>query len=133
MAQDGIKKSGKEVKIVGGKEFKMRSFVVRDEDGTEHSTFTGYLPRQAALKAASKFGGTKENPVKLCLRERKTRKVHAFNAWREKVAAPEARPVWLPAEIYRSYVKKLGIEHLGKRISKKSGGEGGLDGEGGEE
>jgi hypothetical protein len=125
-----IKGAGKKSKIVGDKEFKMRSFVIRDEDGTEHSTFTGYMPRQAAIKAASKFGGTVEVPTILQLRERGQRKVHVYKAWRELVDAPELRPKWLPAKIYRSFVDKIEIKKLGKRTSKK-GGVGGAGGSGG--
>lgn len=101
-------------------ESKMRGFVIHDEDGTEHSTFTGYLPRQAALKAASRFGGSKENPTIIRLRERGARKLHVFKAWKEVIDAPEKRPTWLPAKINRAFVEKVGIEHLGKRTSKKS-------------
>jgi len=92
--------------------YELRSFVLRDGEGHETSTFTGVLPRQAALKAASRFGGTKEQPVELYLRERRTRKVHVFSAWKELVDAPETRPSWLPAQINRSFVKKIRVIHL---------------------
>lgn len=106
--------------VGGAKVLKMRGFVIREEDGTEHSTFTGYLPRQAALKAASRFGGTKEAPATLKLRERGARKLHVFKAWKEMIDAPEQRPAWLPAKISRAFVEKIKIEHLGKKVSAKA-------------
>lgn len=66
-----------------------RNFVLRDEEGNEHGVFTGKQPRQAALKAANRGAGTKSKPDIIRLRERGTKKVHVFKAWKELVAAPK--------------------------------------------
>ncbi|HKZ50057.1 MAG TPA: non-histone chromosomal MC1 family protein [Candidatus Nanoarchaeia archaeon] len=75
---------------------------------TDH-VFTGSSPRRAALKAATRgFTDIK-------LRERGTDRLHVFKGGRKKVAAPENRPEWLPAQIWRPIVKKLKLEHLKAR------------------
>jgi hypothetical protein len=72
---------------------------------TDH-VFTGSSPRRAALKAATRgFTDIK-------LRERGTDRLHVFKGGRKKVAAPENRPDWLPAQIWRPVVKKVKLEHL---------------------
>jgi hypothetical protein len=63
----------------------MRNFVLRDEKGNEHGVFTGKQPRQAALKAANRGAGTKSKPEIIRLRERGTKKVHVFKAWKHTV------------------------------------------------
>ena len=68
-----------------------RNFVLRDEKGDEHGIFTGKQPRQAALKAANRGEGTKSKPEIIRLRERGTKKVHIFKAWKHIVAAPKDR------------------------------------------
>lgn len=90
----------------------MRNFILRNDDGSEKGIFTGKQPRQAALKAANRTTGTKEAPVIIKLRERGTKKVNVFKAWREYIDAPEKRPAWMPAKIYKPFVKKLGLEKL---------------------
>jgi hypothetical protein len=90
----------------------MKNFVLRDEDGNEHGAFAGKQPRQAALKAANRSEGTKEEPVTLRLRERGTKKVHVFKGWKEIVKAPENRPAWMPEEISKPFVKKEKIESI---------------------
>jgi hypothetical protein len=90
----------------------MRNFVLHDEDGTEHGVFTGKQPRQAALKAANRSEGIKQNPVTIRLRERGTKKVHVFKGWKELVNAPEKRPSWMPEKINKPFVKKEKIETL---------------------
>lgn len=90
----------------------MRNFMLRNEDGTERGIFTGKQPRQAALKVANRGIGTKDAPVTIMLRERGTKKVHVFEAWREFVDAPAKRPEWLPAKIYKPFVKKIRIVTL---------------------
>lgn len=89
-----------------------RNFVLRDEHGNEHGVFTGKQPRQAALKAANRSRGTKSKPETLRLRERGTKKVHIFKAWKEVVAAPKNRPDWMPEKISKPFVKKEKIEKL---------------------
>jgi len=91
-----------------------RNFVLREKDGTEKGVFTGKQPRQAALKAANRCNGTKSDPVEIRLRERGSKKVHVYLAWKEKVKAPENKPDWMPDEINKPNVKKIGIEKLDK-------------------
>jgi hypothetical protein len=93
-------------------ETNQRNFVLRNEDGTEHGVFTGKQPRQAALKAANRYGGTKKKPVIIRLRERNTKKVHVFKGWKEIVKAPEKRPSWMPEKISKPFVKKEKIETI---------------------
>jgi hypothetical protein len=90
----------------------VRNFVLRDEDGNEHGVFTGKQPRQAALKAANRCDGTKSEPITIRLRERGTKKVQVFKAWKEIVKAPENRPSWMPEEISKPFVKKEKIETI---------------------
>ena len=90
----------------------VRNFVLRDKDGNEHGVFTGKQPRQAALKAANRCNGTKSEPITIRLRERGTKKVQVFKAWKEIVKAPENRPNWMPEEISKPFVKKEKIEKI---------------------
>lgn len=87
-----------------------RNFVLRDEQGNEHGVFTGKQPRQAALKAANRGEGTKSKPEIIRLRERGTKKVHVFKAWKHMVEAPKNRPDWMPEKISKPFVKKEKIE-----------------------
>ena len=89
-----------------------RNFVLRDIDGNEHGVFTGKQPRQAALKAANRCEGTKSKPETIHLRERGTKKVHIFKAWKEEVEAPKNRPNWMPEKISKPFVKKEKIERI---------------------
>jgi hypothetical protein len=93
---------------------KTRNFVLRDKNGRETGVFTGNQPRQAALKAANRSKGTKSKPVEIRLRERGTKKVHVYKAWKEKVPAPKNKPNWMPDTINKPNVKKIGIEKLKK-------------------
>ena len=90
----------------------MRNFVLRDEEGNEHGVFTGKQPRQAALKAANRCKGTKSKPVTLMLRERGTKKVHVFKAWKQIVKAPEKLPEWMKEKINKPFVKKEKTETI---------------------
>jgi hypothetical protein len=90
----------------------MRNFVLRDEEGNEHGVFTGKQPRQAALKAANRGEGKKSKPEIIRLRERGTKKVHIFKAWKEEVEAPKNRPDWMPEKISKPFVKKEKIERI---------------------
>jgi Non-histone chromosomal protein MC1 len=89
-----------------------RNFVLRDEKGDEHGIFTGKQPRQAALKAANRGEGTKSKPEIIRLRERGTKKVHIFKAWKHIVAAPKERPKWMPEKISKPFVHKEKIETI---------------------
>lgn len=94
---------------------KKRYFALRDpKTGKETGTYIGSSPRQAALKAANR--GFK----KINLREKGTMKVHIYEGTRKKVKAPANRPDWMPAEIFKPNVKKVGIKHLKKTGSKIS-------------
>jgi hypothetical protein len=88
------------------------NFVLRDEEGNEHGVFTGKQPHQAALKAANRGEGTKSKPEILRLRERGTKKVHIFKAWKHIVEAPKNRPGWMPEKISKPFVKKEKIEMI---------------------
>ncbi len=92
----------------------MKNFILRKKDGTESSVFTGRQPRQAALKAANRVGGTKAKPVEIRLRERGAKKVHIFKGWKEMISAPKNKPAWMPDKINKPFVKKVGVETLEK-------------------
>ncbi|OYT62481.1 chromosomal protein MC1 [Methanosarcinales archaeon ex4484_138] len=90
----------------------VRNFVLREKNGIEKGVFTGKQPRQAALKAANRLGGTKNEPVEIKLRERGTRKIHVYKAWRENVPAPKNKPDWMPDVINKPHVKKVEIQTI---------------------
>ncbi len=90
----------------------MRNFVLRGKDGSEQGIFTGKQPRQAALKAANRGKGTKSKPEIISLRERGTKKVHVFKAWKQIVEAPKNKPSWMPEKINKPFVKKEKIETI---------------------
>ena len=46
------------------------------------------------------------------LRERGTKKVHIFAGERVKVKKPKGAPAWMPNEIWKPKVKKIGVEKL---------------------
>lgn len=91
-----------------------RNFVLRDKEGNEHGVFTGKQPRQAALKAANRGSGTKDNPELIILRERGTKKLHYYDGWREEVPAPKNKPSWMPDMIKKPNVKKMKIDKVDK-------------------
>jgi|SRR3989344_7615977 len=78
----------------------------------EDAVFTGRSPRQAALKAAAR------GESNIVLRERGRRNqdgtytLHKFKGSRKKEKAPEDRPEWLPAQIWRASVRKQGIQRV---------------------
>jgi hypothetical protein len=83
-----------------------RNFALRDAEGNEIGVFTGKQPRQAALKAANR------GYTDIRLRERGTKKVHIFEGERKLVIKPSNAPDWMPKEIWKPNVKKMGIEKL---------------------
>jgi hypothetical protein len=97
-----------------------RNFVLREEDGTETSVFSGNMPRQAALKAARRLDPAaseeeaEASPTEIRLREKGTDKVHIFHAWAWESSAPEDKPDWMSDRdaITKGNVSKQGIEHL---------------------
>jgi Non-histone chromosomal protein MC1 len=74
--------------------------------------FTGKQPLQAALKAANRGTGTKSRPETIKLRERGTKKVHVFTAWKHVVAAPKNKHNWMPEKISKPFVTKEKIEKI---------------------
>ncbi len=79
------------------------------QNGKEVAVFSGKQPRQAALKAATR------NYKDIKLRERGTKKIHIYKGSRTQVNAPANRPSWMPAKIWKSNVKKAGIEKIVKK------------------
>ncbi len=92
----------------------IKNFILRKKNGQEEGVFTGRQPRQAALKAANRIGGSKKDPMEIRLRERGTKKIHIFKGWKELIAAPKNKPEWMPDKINKPFVKKVGIEKLEK-------------------
>jgi len=82
-----------------------KNFVLLDTTGDDtNHVFAARQPRGAALKAASRgFEDIK-------LRERGTKTIHVFTGKREQVDAPSGAPSWLGSKIWKSNVKKLGVE-----------------------
>ncbi|ATZ61556.2 MAG: non-histone chromosomal MC1 family protein [Methanosarcinales archaeon Met12] len=76
------------------------------ENGREVGTFSGYQPRDAALKCASR------GKTNIMLREKGTKRLHVFKGFREKVRAPSGAPSWLPSMVWKPNVKKIGVRHL---------------------
>lgn len=85
-----------------------KNFVLLDNGGDDtNHVFAARQPRGAALKAASRgFTDIK-------LRERGTKTIHIFEGKREQVNAPASAPSWLGPKIWKSNVKKLGVEKKG--------------------
>jgi hypothetical protein len=85
------------------------------QKGREVATFTGRQPRQAALKAATR------GYTDIRLRERgrrnkdRTYTIHIFKGSRQKVSVPASSNVsWLPSQVWKPIVKKVGIERTNK-------------------
>lgn len=77
------------------------------EGGNDTSqVFASKQPRGAALKAATR------GKTNIRLRERGTKRVHVFTGSIAMVAKPANGPDWLPDQIKKANVKKIGIEHL---------------------
>ena len=93
-----------------------RYFVLREESGEETSVFTGKVPRQAAMKAARKLDPSESEDAapreEFRLRERGTHKLHIYEGWAWREAAPEDSPEWMPETVTEANVAKQGIEHL---------------------
>lgn len=83
-----------------------RNFVLRIDNKDSEHVFTGFMPRDAALKAASR------GFEKISLRERGTKKAHIYEGERDKVAAPLNKPEWMPEEVWKPNVRKIKIEKL---------------------
>ncbi len=84
-----------------------KNFVLLDNGNNDtNHVFSSAQPRGAALKAASR------GHQSIRLRERGTNRVHVFKGWVETVNAPANRPSWLPAQVKKANVKKLGVDHI---------------------
>lgn len=92
-----------------------RKYYALRRGSKEVAVFTGRQPRQAALKAASR------GHTDIRLRERgarnkdRTYTIHVFRGSRSKVSAPSNAPSWLPSSVWKSNVKKVGVERV-KRL-----------------
>lgn len=96
-----------------------RNFALREDDGTEPSTFSGRRPRQAALKAARRLddvydseNAAQENSTEVRLREKGTEKVHVYDAWAWEEEAPEDGPDWMGDTVSEANVSKKGVDHV---------------------
>ena len=74
-----------------------------DDTGT---VFASRQPRGAALKAAAR------GITDIRLRERGTNRVHVFKGERNEVDKPANAPDWLGDKVWKSNVKKIGVEHV---------------------
>jgi hypothetical protein len=81
-------------------------FVLQEGGKDSNIVFASRQPRGAALKAASRGHTT------ISLRERGTNRVHNFKGWREQVSAPANGPSWLGDKVWKSNVKKLGVDRI---------------------
>ncbi len=81
-------------------------FVLMEGGNDTSQVFASKQPRGAALKAATR------GKTNIRLRERGTKRVHVFTGSIAMVAKPANGPAWLPAQIKKANVKKIGIEHL---------------------
>jgi len=97
----------------------VKNYVRINPDGSESGVYAGRAPRQAALKAANDGKGTKDKPEMIKLRERGTKKVHIFKGYKQIVDAPENRPAWMPEQINKPFVAKVGTEKPGKVVIPK--------------
>lgn len=91
-------------------------------NGEVIGTYTGRQPRQAALKAAARSGGTKEKPVEIILRQRGTKdiKLHIFKGWKDTVPAPKNKPEWMKDMVTKPFASKVGGVHT---VPKLEGGD----------
>ena len=82
---------------------KKKNFVLMESGADTNVVFSSRQPRGAALKAANR------GYTDIRLRERGTNRVHVFTGSRQKVDAPSNRPSWLPAQVWKATVKKMGV------------------------
>ncbi|MFZ3167658.1 MAG: non-histone chromosomal MC1 family protein [Candidatus Methanoperedens sp.] len=88
------------------------------EDGTERGKYTARkngAPIHAALKVATRTTGTKENPIKIRLREKGTTNVFVYLVWKELKPFKEGcKPKWRKegqTHYYEPHAKWKGFEH----------------------
>jgi len=88
-----------------------KSFLLLGEADAIVAKFENKYPRGAALKAANKGFST----IRLLERGSKSKdkggwKVHIFTGERVRIPKPEGSPSWMPAQVYKPTVIKVGIE-----------------------
>ncbi len=83
-----------------------KNFVLMEDGKDTNVVFSSAQPRGAALKAATR------GVTSIRLRERGTKRVHVFEGERNQVSAPAVRPKWLPDTVWKSQVRKIGVESL---------------------
>ena len=83
-----------------------KNFVLLDGNADTGTVFSSRQPRGAALKAATR------GHTSIRLRERGTNRVHVFSGWRSEVPAPKGGPSWLGDKVWKSNVKKSGVERI---------------------
>lgn len=82
-----------------------KNFVLLSNGKDTTTVFASKQPRGAALKAAAR------GITDIRLRERGTNRIHVFKGERNEVAAPANAPSWLGDKVWKSNVKKIGVEH----------------------
>lgn len=89
------------------------------EGGKKH-VFKGKTPRQAALKAATRFGTKGRAGEKIELRERGRRNqdgtysLHQYKVGFEEKSAPSDAPDWLGSTVKEPIVEKIGVRRVDK-------------------
>lgn len=89
------------------------------ENGKRH-VFKGNTPRQAALKAATRFGTRGRAGKKIKLRERGRRNqdgtysLHVYRVGYDEKPAPSDAPDWLGNRVKEPLVEKQGVERVDK-------------------
>lgn len=92
-----------------------KTFGLINEKGEEVGTYTGTVPRAAALKAAN------DGKTAIVLREKGTKRLHYFTGKRVEIACPANAPAWIKTaaakkgnKIWKAIVEKLGTARLDK-------------------
>lgn len=86
--------------------------------GGKKHVFTGKTPRQAALKAATRFGKKGRAKTKIALRERGrknkdgTYSLHRYKVGYKVKKAPRDAPDWLGDKVKEPLVKKIGVKRV---------------------
>lgn len=89
-------------------------------EGGKRHVFKGNTPRQAALKAATRFGSRGRAGKKIELRERGRRNqdgtysLHQYRVGFEQKSAPADAPDWLGSTVKEPIVEKIGVRRVDK-------------------
>ncbi len=92
------------------------------KNGEAH-VFSGNQPRDAALKAATRFGKKGSTSVNIELREHGKRNkdgtysLHQFKVGYKETKAPKSAPKWLGSTVKEPMAKKMGVKRV-KQIPK---------------